>query len=75
MEKGFSKNIKKISDTMISLFIMLVAGSPIWIPFVAVVSAMVFFTKRQVKRRKKGHAKVEPVISSPSQETAPKDET
>ena len=75
IEKGFSKNIKKISDTMISLFIMLVAGSPIWIPFVAVVSAMVFFTKRQVKRRKKGHAKAEPVISSPSQETAPKDET
>lgn len=74
IQKGFSKNIKKISDTMISLFIMLVAGSPIWVPFAAIVSAIVFFTKRQMKRRKKEHTKAEPVISSPSQETASKDE-
>ena len=61
IQKGFSKNVKNLSDTMTSLFILFITGIPIWLPLAVIVFFIVFLIKRQTKGKGKKQEKAENV--------------
>lgn len=75
IQKGFSKNINNISNTMLSLFILLAAGSPIWIPIAVIVFSIVFVIRKKRKPCRKIQEKTDISHSSFPEESAAKDES